>query len=107
MATKGWCTGLARAQGVSAAGAGILDVGPVLAHGVRPVERPAVRHSCALAGGLSASSKSAGVGGGMADESRHFFSRCQKARELMLGRLLHVVACATVPFFSIYSVTNI
>ena len=31
-----------------------------------------------------------------------FFSRCQKARELMLGRLLHVVACTTVPFFFLY-----
>ena len=35
-----------------------------------------------------------------------FFSRCQKARELMLGRLLHVVACTTVLFFSIYSKTK-
>ena len=98
MATKGWCTGLARAQGVSAAGAGILDVGPVLAHGVRPVERPAVRHSCALAGGLSASSSLQAWGEG-GRTSRAIFVACQKARELMLGRLLHVVACTTVPFF--------
>ena len=78
MATKGWCTGLARAQGVSAAGAGILAVGPVLAHGVRPVERPAVRHSCALAGGLSASSSLQAWGEGWRTSPLYFFRVVKK-----------------------------